>query len=107
MARGVADLIDTVSVRHASGAWSTLQFKSYEQGREKWQGTALEVVWFDEEPPPDIYIEGLTRTNETGGVIYLTFTPLNGMSVVVDTFMREYRGGSPDTDNVEEQPTAP
>jgi phage terminase large subunit-like protein len=89
MARGVADAIDTVSVRHVSGAWSSLQFKSYERGREKWQGTALEVVWFDEEPSVDIYIEGLTRTNETGGIVYLTFTPLNGMSEVVDAFLRE------------------
>jgi hypothetical protein len=34
------------------------------------------VVWFDEEPPMDIYMEGLTRTNATGGMVYLTFTPL-------------------------------
>jgi phage terminase large subunit-like protein len=103
MARGIADLIDTVSVRHASGAWSSLQLKSYEQGREKWQGTALEVVWFDEEPPGDIYIEGLTRTNETGGIVYLTFTPLNGMSAVVDAFMREYGGCSLDIDDGEKR----
>jgi phage terminase large subunit-like protein len=87
-ARGVADLIDTVSVRHVCGDWSTLQFKSYERGREKWQGAALEVVWFDEEPPLDLYIEGLSRTNETGGVAYLTFTPLNGMSGVVNGFLQ-------------------
>jgi phage terminase large subunit-like protein len=91
-APGVADLIDTVLVRHVNGAWSSLQFKSYERGREKWQGTALEVVWFDEEPPADVYIEGLTRTNETGGIVYLTFTPLNGMSEVVDAFLREGEG---------------
>jgi phage terminase large subunit-like protein len=38
MARGTADLIDTVSVRHVAGGHSTLQFKSYASGREKWQG---------------------------------------------------------------------
>jgi len=90
MARGLADAIDTVSVRHVSGAWSNLQFKSYERGREKWQGTGLEAVWFDEEPPVDVYLEGLTRTNETDGIVYLTFTPLNGMSAVVDAFLREF-----------------
>jgi phage terminase large subunit-like protein len=89
MTPGVADAIDTVSVRHLSGAWSSLQFKSYERGREKWQGTGLEVVWFDEEPPVDVYVEGLTRTNETGGSVYLTFTPLRGMSAVVHAFFRE------------------
>jgi phage terminase large subunit-like protein len=46
-------------------------------------------VWFDEEPPLDIYIEGLTRTNATGGMAYLTFTPLLGMSEVVSLFLRE------------------
>lgn len=86
-ARGIPNLIDTASVKHASGGMSSLQFKSYERGREKWQGAALEVVWFDEEPPEDIYMEGLTRTNETGGVVFLTFTPLRGMSTVVLRFL--------------------
>ena len=85
--RGIADAVDTVSVKHESGGWSTLQFKSYEKGREKWQGTALDVLWLDEEPPMDIYIEGLTRTNETGGIVYLTFTPLKGYSDVVAMFL--------------------
>lgn len=89
LARGTADLIDTISVKHVAGGQSTLQFKSYERGREKWQGAALEAVWLDEEPPQDIYSEALTRTNETGGVVYLTFTPLLGMSEVVRRFTME------------------
>ena len=87
--RGVAGLIDTISIRHEAGGWSTLQFKSYERGREKWQGAALEVIWLDEEPDKDIYSEALTRTNETGGIVYLTFTPLLGMSEVVRRFVME------------------
>jgi phage terminase large subunit-like protein len=47
------------------------------------------VVWFDEEPPMDIYMEGLTRTNATGGMVYLTFTPLLGMSDVVHMFIQD------------------
>lgn len=88
-AMGVADLLDSVSVKHASGGNSRLYFKRYEQGREKWQGETLDVVWFDEEPPQDIYTEGLTRTNATGGMVYLTFTPLMGMSDVVMRFISE------------------
>jgi phage terminase large subunit-like protein len=87
MGRGVANALDTVSVKHDSGGLSSLQFKSYERGREKWQGAALEVLWFDEEPPLDIYLEGLTRTNETGGIVYITFTPLLGRSDVVTRFI--------------------
>lgn len=86
-ARGIANAIDTVSIRHASGGWSMLQFKSYERGREKWQGTAKHVIWNDEEPPVDVYLEGLTRTNETGGIVYTTFTPLMGLSDVVSRFL--------------------
>lgn len=88
-ARGIADGIDTVSVKHSSGGWSTLQFKSYERGREKWQGTAKHAIWLDEEPPMDVYMEGYTRTLETGGLVYLTFTPLKGMSDVVSMFLND------------------
>ncbi len=91
--RGVAEAVDTVRVRHVSGGLSTLAFKSYEKGREKWQGETLDLVWFDEEPPEDIYTEGLTRTNATGGLVYVTFTPLQGMSAVVRRFLSE---SSPD-----------
>lgn len=86
--RGVANALDTVSVRHVTGGVSTLQFKSYERGREKWQGTALHVAWMDEEPPLDIYTEALTRTNETGGIVFITFTPLLGFSDVVNRFLQ-------------------
>ena len=92
MARGPPDFIDTISVKHASGGASTLLFKSYERGREKWQGTALEVIWLDEECEEDIYTEALTRTNETGGVVFMTFTPLLGMSDVVLRFLRPEDG---------------
>lgn len=88
-AMGTPDLLDSVVVKHASGGQSRLYFKRYEQGREKWQGETLDVVWFDEEPPADIYTEGLTRTNATGGMVYMTFTPLLGMSDVVMRFLQE------------------
>lgn len=83
---GVQDLLDTVRVRHVSGGESILSFKFYEKGREKWQGETLDLVWFDEEPPPDIYSEGLTRTNATGGMAYITATPLLGITEVVRRF---------------------
>ena len=84
---GVADALDSITVKHASGGISTLGFKSYDQGRQKWQGETLDGVWFDEEPPMDIYMEGLTRTNATMGMTLITFTPLLGMSEVVSMFL--------------------
>ncbi len=88
-ARGIPDLLDSIRVKHISGGTSIIGLKSYEQGREKWQGETLDWLWFDEEPPQEIYTEGLTRTNATGGITWMTFTPLLGMSEVVRRFLTE------------------
>lgn len=88
-AMGVANALDSITVKHITGGASTLLFKAYEQGRAKWQADTLNGVWFDEEPPLDIYMEGLTRTNATGGMVILTFTPLKGMSDVVQMFLSD------------------
>lgn len=89
LARGVTDAYDTIQVRHKSGGISVLRFKSYEQGRAKFQGESLDVVWCDEEPPMDIYSEILTRTTATNGMVYCTFTPLKGRSGVVIRYLDE------------------
>ena len=82
-ARGVTDVIDTLQVRHKSGGISIVRFKSYEQGRIKFQGEGLDWIWFDEEPPMDIYSEGLTRIGERNGICWMTFTPMDGATEVV------------------------
>ncbi len=87
--QGVPNSIDTVTVRHKSGGISTLLFKSYDQGRSKWQANTVHFVWFDEEPPFEVYDEGRTRTTATRGSIMVTFTPLLGMSQVVKRFLNE------------------
>jgi phage terminase large subunit-like protein len=87
MAMGVSGLYDYMKVKHVSGGWSLLRFKYYAQGRRKWQGPPVDFVWFDEEPPEDIYDEGLARTIATGGCAAMSFTPLQGMSSVVLRFL--------------------
>ncbi len=89
LARGITDAYDTIQVKHASGGVSVARFKSYEQGRQKFQGETLDVLWFDEEPPLDIYSEGLTRTAATHGITFMTFTPLQGPTAVVNRFLDE------------------
>ncbi len=91
-ARGVPDAVESVLVKHTSGDQSLLVFKGYLDGREAWQAETLDWVWFDEEPPEDIYSEGLTRTNNTKGIAYLTFTPLLGMTLVVLRFWNKEPG---------------
>ena len=78
LARGVTDAFDTVHVRHKSGGTSVLKFKSYEQGRKKFQGSPVDLVWCDEEPEMEIYLECVARTLATKGILFTTFTPLNG-----------------------------
>lgn len=90
---GVSGALDTVTVRHKSGGVSTVFFKAYEQGRGKWQATTVHYVWFDEEPPEDVYFEGITRTNATKGAVAVTFTPLKGMSSVVARYLLEESDG--------------
>jgi phage terminase large subunit-like protein len=84
---GVADAIDTIQVKHVNGGISTLNLKSYDQKRIAFQGTELDVIWLDEEPPLDIYTECLLRTMTNKGMIMLTFTPLFGMSETVLAFL--------------------
>lgn len=88
-AQGIADSIDTVYIRHVSGGTSRLYFKSYEKGRSKLQGETIDFAAMDEEPPLEIYTEVLTRTNATKGIVWITFTPLLGMSTVVKRFLNE------------------
>jgi phage terminase large subunit-like protein len=85
--QGVSDLVDTIRIRHFSGGWSKLGLKSYQQGRGSFEGTAQHVIWDDEEPPMDVYGEQIIRTATTKGILMLTFTPLEGMSDVVQQFL--------------------
>jgi phage terminase large subunit-like protein len=84
---GVKDVIDTFAVRHVSGGLSTCNLKTYEQGWQKWQGTAPHVVWDDEEPDDYmIYSESQTRILTSKGILLVTFTPLRGVTDLVQHF---------------------
>ncbi len=77
-------VIDFILVRNVFGTVSKIGFRNCEQGRERFQGVSLDYVWFDEEPPEDIYDECLLRLLDRGGVHWVTMTPLKGRSWVYD-----------------------
>lgn len=77
-------VIDTIYIKNVFGGISTLSFKTYEQGREKFQGASLDFVWFDEEPTKEIYEECLMRVLDKKGDIFGTMTPLKGLTWVYD-----------------------
>lgn len=86
-----SQIADTTTIR--KGIYSSIKlkngsvvnFKSYEQGREKFQGAGKRLIWFDEEPPRDIWEECIVR-QEAGEEldIILTMTPIKGMTWVYD-----------------------
>lgn len=63
---------------------STLEFMSYDQDLDKFAGTSRHFIWFDEEPPQDIYIENRMRLLDVGGHLWITMTPVEGMTWVYD-----------------------
>ena len=77
-------IIDQIKVKNVFGGISTIGFKSCDQGREKFQGSSLDFVWFDEEPPEDIYRECKMRVLDKRGDIFGTMTPLKGLTFIYD-----------------------
>lgn len=88
---GIADAVETIYVKHSSGGISSLQLKSYDQGRDAYEGSSCHVIWLDEEPDESIYAECLTRTATTRGIIYVTTTPMEGLTELILQFLPEMR----------------
>ena len=100
---GIPEAVGTLHVKHydiaiyaASGGRrlvqdgdSRLVFKSFDQGREAFQGTEQEVIWLDEESDEGIRNECLLRLMTTDGVLIETFTPLKGLTKVVMSYLPE------------------
>lgn len=73
-------IVGSITVRNVFGGRSTVTFKSCEMGREKFQGASLDFVWFDEEPPADVYDECRMRVIDRRGDLFGTMTPLKGLT---------------------------
>ena len=90
---GVPNAYSSALVLHKSGGNSQISFKAYEQGFEKFMGEAIDVVWLDEEPKQEIFSQCITRTADTNGIVYMTFTPERGMTNVVSSFLNDLKPG--------------
>jgi len=88
----VADCYEGIRVWHHDehgqrDGVSTGQFLSYEQGSAKFQGPTRHFVHWDEEPPPDVHVEGEARYSAIpGGRSWMTFTPVKGPTTIVNMF---------------------
>lgn len=90
---GVPNAFETVLVRHISGGWSKCYLKPYEQGPKKFMGYRWHAAWCDEEPDPEIWSQILRALLSTDGIAYITFTPEEGVTQVVHSFMNEIKPG--------------
>ncbi|HXQ52374.1 MAG TPA: terminase family protein, partial [Stellaceae bacterium] len=83
---GAGEGVDLLRVKHTSGGFSEIGFKSYDMERTKLQGKSLQWIWCDEEPPLDIYLEMLARLIATDGLAMSSFTPLSGFGRIIPRF---------------------
>jgi phage terminase large subunit-like protein len=97
MARGISDFVDTVVIRREVNAAqrALIRFKTYEMGRDAFQGEPVDVVWNDEDPGDkggEIWDECLARLTTTKGRIIYSSTPLLGVTPVRRRFKEKLPG---------------
>ncbi|MGL4352738.1 MAG: terminase large subunit domain-containing protein [Aeromonas popoffii] len=75
--------------------WSICEFRSTQQGEHVLMGATVDYIWLDEEDPfksTEIFSQCVTRTATTGGIVTITATPENGLTKLVDLFMKNDKG---------------
>jgi len=88
---GNSSMYRDVYVSHVSGGVSKIEFRTYEEGREKLQSSKVEFVLMDEEPPMNLYNEIKMRTASTTegfhGMLAVSATPMKGYTEFFMYFM--------------------
>jgi len=93
MARGIADFVDTVTVTREVGGTGIIRLKTFEMGREAWQGEPVDLIWGDEDPGDfEVYGECQARLTTTRGKIIWSMSPMLGLSPVRKHFKTKSPG---------------
>lgn len=79
------DSYDKMSRTLTLASGNDVEFLSYDQALLKFAGTSRNFIWFDEEPPQDIFQECLMRTLDVEGSMWETLTPIDGMTWIYDS----------------------
>ncbi len=97
MIGGIAGAVDTLTIQHISGGYSTLSFRSSDQGSAKFQGLSKDIIHFDEEMPLDLFTEALTRLvyfkKKAKSMMLITMTPMRGMTLFLESFLKDKKEG--------------
>ena len=67
------------TIRRVDGGVCRIWFVSYEQAATSWTGDAVGHIHLDEPVPEEHFNEAAARVATTGGQIYITVTPVNGL----------------------------
>lgn len=93
------NIIKIAKVKHHTNGihdgWSTVEFRSTQQGEHVLMGATVDYIWMDEEDPfksIELYSQCVTRTSTTDGLVTITATPENGLTSLVDLFMKNKDG---------------
>ena len=81
------DDLSAIKIKHITGGMSEIIFRAYSQGREAAQGFQADLILIDEQPKDDFWSEALVRTAATNGQVVCSFTPLLGMTGLVEELM--------------------
>lgn len=79
--------VKVIRVKTPNGAYSEINLMTYEMGVKAFMGFEADLIWLDEECPSDVYEECKTRLMTTGGKMLITFTPLEGMTDMIENYM--------------------
>lgn len=89
-------------IRRIDGGVCTIQYKTFDQGRESWQGFEADYIWLDEEHPEEIYREAFARIITSRGSLLQTFTPVGGLGWTYDQiYLPAITGQRKDIDVIE------
>lgn len=96
---GVKEFADKFTVDRLNGGIAEVILKSYEQGRKMFQGVEADIILLDEEPPNlDIYGECMLRLATTNGIMMLSFTPLMGLTPLIQELVSKQKENPRDFD---------
>lgn len=91
---GVPNAISDALIKHVSGGNSKISLMAYEQKAKAFMGIRFDVGWLDEEPPMDIWGQFIRGTlSRSDAILFITFTPEEGLTEVVNQFMNDLREG--------------
>ena len=84
----VATTLTALRVKHKSGKYCQVDFKTYNMPRTSFQAAAVNLI-FDEEPPMEIFAEANLRTMTLGddAMVIMNFTPKKGMGTLITEFL--------------------